>query len=278
MRTRIPVSVVLVLIACWPPARATTLVRLGLEQLSQASTEIVRGRVISQESRWNQDHTQIVTFTTLEVQDAMKGHPPATVVIEQPGGTVGNIRVRVAGTALFKTQEDYVLFLEPSASPSQYLLVGMVQGCYPIVRDPMTHEEHVAVPLSNLMTGSVPDTQPARGMLRLKEFREGLAAALEAPVVIPRGAAVPVRIESVEARGSGRVRVQGRTTAEVYPSASVVIPAGSLIEGNAERVSGAWRIHWTEISIRGERAGISAISEEPAQGKLRGRTLVIDVR
>ena len=49
------------------PCRATTLVRLSLEQLSQASTHVVRGHAVRQESRWNPEHTRIVTLTTVAV-------------------------------------------------------------------------------------------------------------------------------------------------------------------------------------------------------------------
>src|SRR5712692_5436265 len=84
-----------------PRAGATTLVRLSLEQLTEASSAIVRGRVVSQESRWNPHHTRIVTFTTLAVAETMKGAPGSTVVVEQLGGTVGNIRVHVSGTVHF---------------------------------------------------------------------------------------------------------------------------------------------------------------------------------
>jgi hypothetical protein len=219
-----------------------------------------------------------VTLTTLTVEDTIKGHPPATVVVEQMGGTVGDIRVWVAGTALFRPQESYMLFLEPSTGSSRYLLVGMVQGSYHIFRDPLAQEERVSLPLNRLLLGSGKELRTSGGLLPLKEFREDLSAAMKAPVVIPRGTAIPVTIQSVESRGVARVRVLGQTTAEVFPAPTVVIPAGSPLEGTAERVSGKWRIHWTEVSIRGQRGAISATSQEPADSTLRGRTLVITVR
>lgn len=47
MKTRL--LLLMALVASWlvPPARATTLVRMSLEQLSQAASEIVQARVLS---------------------------------------------------------------------------------------------------------------------------------------------------------------------------------------------------------------------------------------
>jgi hypothetical protein len=281
---KIRVLLLVALLGCWAarPAQATTLVRMSLEQLSQAASEIVRGHVVSQESCWNPEHTRILTLTTIALDQSLKGNPASTLVIEQPGGKVGSIHVFVAGTIRFHPQTEYLLFLERSeAEPSRYVPVGMVQGAYRIYRDATTREERVILPLGNLPHG----TQQAGAAANLvgptlpfKEFRQQVATALSAPVVIPRGTAIPLAIQSAESRGVGRVHIVGRTTGDIFPSASVVIPAGSPVEGTAQRVAGTWKIHWTELSIRGTSVPLSASSEEPAGGSLRGRMLVINVR
>jgi hypothetical protein len=269
---------------CWAaqPAQATTLVRMTLEQLSQASSAIIRGRVVSQESRWNPEHTRIMTFTTIALVQTLKGHPPSTLVIEQPGGKVGEIHVFVAGTVRFHLQTDYVLFLEPSsADSSRFLLVGMVQGACRIYRDAATGQECVILPLGFLSRAAQrtgPGSTVAGPTLPLSELRQQLATALATPVAIPRGTSISLAIRSTESEGVGRAHVVGRTTSDIFPSSGVVVPAGSLIEGTAQRISGTWRIYWTEISVRGTRVPISATSEEPAGSSLRGRMLVISVR
>lgn len=261
---------------------ATTLVRLSMEQLSQAATAIVQAHVVSQESHWTPDQTRIVTLTTLALDQELKGHPPATLVVEQPGGTVGNVHVRVPGTVLFRPQAGYILFLEPStANASRYQLVGMVQGAFRIFQDAFTHEKRVILPLGSL---SGPAVQTGRGVatsspsVPFSEFRERLSTALEEPLQIPRGTAIPVTILATESRGVARVRVLGRTTAALYPNSSTVVPAGSPIEGTAQLTAGKWRIHWTEVSVRGMRVAISASSEEPAGEPLRGRVLIAEVK
>jgi hypothetical protein len=108
-------------------------------------------------------------------------------------------------------------------------------------------------------------------------FRQQVAAAVVSPILIPRGTAIPLSIQSTESRGVGRVRVVARTATTLFPNAVTVIPAGSEMVGAAELASGVWRIRWTELSVRGTRAEIRAGSEEP-RGRLEGRALVVQVR
>lgn len=281
MKTRVLLTVLLVGL-CLAAARGTSLVCLSLEQLSQASTHIVRGHVLSQESRWNDAHTQIVTLTTVAVDRVVKGWPSATVVIEQPGGTVGHLRSHVSGTVHFFPQTDYILFLEPAAAnPSRYLVVGMMQGAYRVYRDATTQEERLIQPLGGFYHGvraGDGGSNASEKTMSLTQFRQQLSAALAAPMVVPRGTSIPLTIESTESLGVGRLRVIGRTVATIYPTARLVIPAGSSIEGTAQAVSGVWRIHWTALSVRGTSVPISATSGEPRGDSLRGRTLIASER
>ncbi len=271
------------------PASATTLVRMSLEQLSQASTAIVRGRVASQESRWNDAHTQIVTLTTIAVGQRFKGQVSDTVVVEQLGGTVGNIRSRVAGVVRFHQGEDYVLFLEPAGvNPARHLVVGMMQGAYRIYRDATTNEERVIRPVSasaehdqvDATEQAAPAAEPPAGAetVPFGRFREQLSAAMTVRLLIPSGTSIPLTVQSTEFEGVGRMRVVGRTTADLFPTPKTVIPAGSAIEGSAQRSQGGvWRIYWSEVSVRGTSIPISATSEE-SDGSLRGRSLLVRVR
>ncbi len=273
-----------VLVSAWAalPAKATTLVRLSLQQLTQVATDIVCGRVVGQESRWNSTHTQIITLTTMALHRVIKGHPPATLVIEQPGGAVGRLHTRVAATVHFYPNADYLLFVEPaSTDPSRYLLVGMVQGAYRLDRDAQTQEERVIRPLGGLFYGP---REPGGGAessaqtVSLRAFQQRLSGLLRAPLAISKNTSIPVTIRATEFRGVARLRVLGQTAADIYPDTSLVIPAGSPVEGTAELVAGKWRIRWTQVLIRGAPIRISASSEEPSGESLRGRTVIIKVR
>ena len=258
-------------------ALSTTLVRLSLEQMSQASTAIVRGRVVSQETLWNPQHTEIITSTAIEVEDVFKGQPSSTLIVEQLGGTIGNLHEYVAGTVHFRPQASYLLFLEPAGEDSTlYRVVGMAQGAYRIYQDAITHEERVVRPLGNVFYAAA--AKPSEGTAPLKQFDQEVTAALRAPLVIPAGTALAVRVETAPSRGVGRLALLARTTSEVYPSPTLVIPVGSEVQGTAERVAGVWRIHWTDVSIRGRRVPIAAASKEPARESLGGKLFVVTVR
>jgi hypothetical protein len=263
-------------------AFASTLQRMSLDQLSEASTEVIRGHVVSQETLWNPAHTRIYTYTTLAVEQTYKGNPASTLIVQQPGGTIGNVHVFVAGTIQFRLQAGYVLFLERSAAdPSKFLPVGMMQGAYRIYRDATTQEERLILPLGSLTRGA-----PASGAastiagpaVPVRQFQREISTALVTPMTIPHGIAIPLAICSAQFAGVRRMDVQGRTTSDLFPNSGLVIPAGSALSGKAERVGDAWEISWTGVSIRGKQVLLSARSTAPAGGPLRGRLLVVNVR
>ena len=258
-----------------PPAGATTLVRMSLSQLAQASSTIVQGHVVAQTVRQNAAHTRIMTYTTVQLDKALKGQPPSTLTIEQPGGTIGNVHVRVPGTAFLRPQTDYILFLEAAKGQTEtYHMVGMMQGAFRVYRDRNGVQRRVVLPLGALSTGSGSKTlsqSPALG-----EFQMTVSGALAAPIVIPPGTLLPVVIDSTEFRGAGQAVVVGRTTSDLFPSKAVVIPAGSQVVGTAQREGTKWKIYWNSVSVRGRQAHLSGASE--VSGSLKGRALVVEAR
>lgn len=154
MKMRIPLGAALLTVLMAASASATTLVRMSLDQLAEASTEIIRGHVVAQQSLWNPQHSRIYTYTTLALEEAYKGSPQSTVVVQQPGGKIAKIHLVVAGTVQFHPQAAYILFLERSpADSSKFLLVGMMQGAYRIYHDAKTQEEKLVLPFGSLARG-----------------------------------------------------------------------------------------------------------------------------
>lgn len=263
-------------------ASATTLVRMSLDQLAEASTEVVRGHVVSQATLWDPGHTRVYTYTTLALEQTYKGNPPDLLVVQQPGGRIGNVQVFVAGTIRFYSQASYVLFLERSpADPSKFLPVGMMQAAYRIYRDAKTQEEELILPLGSLARGvpaSGPGSVIAGPAVPVHQFQREVSAALSGPLNIPRGTAIPITIKSAQLAGLRHMDIKGRTTSDLFPNSGLVIPAGSDVAGRAERIGDSWKISWTEVSIRGKQVLLSARSTEPASGSLQGRALVVNVR
>jgi len=275
---KIRTIVLAVLMGFWlaPPAAATTLVRMSLSQLAQASSTIVQGKVVAQTTRTNAGNTRVYTYTTVQLEKALKGRPPATLTIQQPGGTVGNFHVHVPGTALLRPGTQYILFLEPARTTATYHLVGMMQGAFRVYQQRNGVERHVVLPLGALSTGGSSATisqSPTLG-----EFRMTVSGAVAAPIVIPAGTSIPVVIVSTEFQGAGQAVVIARTTSDLFPSKSVVIPAGSQVVGNAQRQGTKWKIYWNSVSVRGHPAHLSATSETSVAEGLKGQAMFIQMR
>jgi hypothetical protein len=276
---KIRTIVLAVLMGFWlaRPAAATTMVRMSLSQLAQASSTIVQGQVVAQTTRTNSGNTRVYTYTTVQLEKALKGSPPATLTIQQPGGTVGNFHVRVPGTAMLRPGTQYILFLEPAAGASAtYHLVGMMQGAFRVYRRRDGVERHVVLPLGSLSTGGSSSTltrSPSLG-----EFQMTISGAVAAPIVIPPGTSIPVVIVSTEFQGAGQAVVIARTTSDLFPSKAVVIPAGSQVVGNAQRQGTGWKIYWNTVSVRGRPAHLSATSETSVTEGLKGQAMFVETR
>jgi len=279
MKMRVGICVLAGWMMAISPGQASTLVSMSLDQLTQASSDIVQAQVVNQGSRWNDSHTQVLTITTVAVSEVFKGNAPSTVEIEQLGGTVGNMHVFVPGDVSLQPQGEYVLFLEPAPASSRYRLVGMTQGAYRIYLDATTLQDRVILPsFSQLQSQlhSMGAANPA-GTLPLAGFHKYVATIVDAGIQVPHGLALSVAIVSTESRGAGRMQVYGKTTSALFPNKSLVIPAGTEVEGAAILSNAQWTIHWDELNVRGVHAQISATNQE-SEGSLRGRSLVLDVR
>lgn len=264
------------------PSFATSLVRLSLDQLTQASSAVLQGHVMSQASEWNARHTEIITLTTIAVDRNIKGTTPATVVVEQLGGTIGRLRVAVPGTMRFYPQARYELFLQPSqTNPSHFLLVGMREGAYRIYTDPETREERVMNPMGGAVyhqAGGTAGAQTAPVTEPLDQFQQRVSSAVSAAIVIPSGTEIPLTVRSVSFDGAGRVQLEAVASTDVYPNAHLIIPAGSLVDGWGRESGGRWTLRWTEVSIRGVRARISAVSRSTSLSGLEGARFTVVVQ
>ena len=279
MKTRVLglMAVLVAAVAAAGPAGATSMVSMSMEQLTQASSDIVQARVVKQVSEWNSTHTQIETITTLDVSETLKGNAASTIEVRQRGGTVGPVTQSVMGDVYLRPQGDYVLFLEPDEG-AEFHVVGMSQGAYPIYQDASSGNARVVLPLNqSAVQSAVPGGGNPAGTVPLDGFHKYVATIVRAGIQIPHGISMPVSIAYAESRGVGRAHVYGKTTAQLFPNPTLAIPVGTQVEGEAMLSGGSWTIHWDEVSIRGVHATISATTIEPA-GSLRGRNVILNVR
>jgi hypothetical protein len=114
---------------------ATTVVPMGVEALTRASTHVVEARAVESVSQWNAEHTLILTYTRFAVSRTLKGQAPSTIMVRQLGGTVGGITQKVSGVRHWRPGEEAVLFLQPSSIADGALVVtGLMQGNFLVRR------------------------------------------------------------------------------------------------------------------------------------------------
>src|SRR5438067_422572 len=112
----------------------TTVIPMSVERLTQASTHVVVGQAISSRSEWNQQHTQIFTYTRFRIARSLKGKAPAEIVVKQMGGRAGGYEQKVAGVRQLNANEQAVLFVHPSqAADGSVVITGLMQGDFRIV-------------------------------------------------------------------------------------------------------------------------------------------------
>jgi hypothetical protein len=109
-----------------PSLAAASLVEaIDLAAMTAQADRIVVAQVLSAESEWDSSHQTIHTRFQIKVEEVWKGSAAERVVIVQPGGSVGDVEMRVHGMPEFSIGEKAVLFL---AGKSASRVVGMSQG------------------------------------------------------------------------------------------------------------------------------------------------------
>jgi hypothetical protein len=117
------------------PGRASLILALDLPTLVARADQISVVDVVSVKAAWNAEHDRIVTTVDVAVVDCWKGTatPASHVQIVQPGGTVGELTMRIDGMPYFSPGERALLFLRGSADRAS--VVGMAQGKRPLGRE-----------------------------------------------------------------------------------------------------------------------------------------------
>ena len=113
-------------------ARASIVVALDLPELVRQADHIAIVDVTDVRSAWDSTGSRIFTTVDLKVVEVWKGGmDPAGkaathITILQPGGTVGDISMTIAGLSAFAPGERAVVFLRGTTARAQP--VGMAQG------------------------------------------------------------------------------------------------------------------------------------------------------
>jgi len=196
-RQRVPrralLALAAVLLALPAPATATVMKQMSIEELAQASTDVVRGTVLGQVSRWTPDREGILTYVDILIHERLKGHRllPPVVQLILPGGELAGPRMQVIGLPHFRDGEEAFVFLAPysddPAESDHVSLVGGKMGRLPIVPDPDGGEPFALRDLAGVEFAQFEEDRGGRRLsvkpaplqepMRLSDFRARVLAA-----------------------------------------------------------------------------------------------------
>ncbi|HEU4633550.1 MAG TPA: T9SS type A sorting domain-containing protein [Flavisolibacter sp.] len=95
---------------------AQNLYRISLDEKVQRSSLIVEGKVISQKSFWNPQHTMIFTSSKVEVSKIFKGSlRESTIEVVTQGGSVGSVSIEASDLLELSKDQAGVFFCLPNA-------------------------------------------------------------------------------------------------------------------------------------------------------------------
>ena len=125
-------------------ARATTVIPPTFDELVGQAEVIFQGTVTEVKSQWTGEGAErhIMTYVTLQVEDAIKGNPGATYTMRMLGGTVDGETMEVTDSPKFKVGEREILFIEHNGT--QFIpLVGIMHGRFHVSKDSETNTDVV---------------------------------------------------------------------------------------------------------------------------------------
>lgn len=128
----------LVATALAAPALASVVVAYDLDELTDRSEAVVAGTVTASQGRYQ--GRQIVTDVLVRVEEVGKGRVRRGEIVAfvTPGGSVGDVTMRVEGAVRPRAGERALFFLERRRD--ELLPVGLAQGVMPLFeRDGRTH-------------------------------------------------------------------------------------------------------------------------------------------
>ena len=122
------------------PGQATTLAPWTLEDFVAHANAAVAGTVTGIEVRWNDDHTQIHSYVTLDLDQVVAGEVlPDPLVLDEIGGRVGRRIEVVEGAPVYLPGERVFVFVEKV--DGIFRTLGFYQGKYTLEVDPASGKE-----------------------------------------------------------------------------------------------------------------------------------------
>jgi hypothetical protein len=121
------------------------MVKLSLEQLTQDADLVILGTVEGVESELVTG--KIFSFATISVKSKIKGESEATqnkIIIKFPGGTVGDLAMKVEDSPDYKKGEKVLIFLKKIQNQPYYRTLGASQGRF-LIKDHIVLKENTSL-------------------------------------------------------------------------------------------------------------------------------------
>jgi hypothetical protein len=146
-----------------PRAGATLTKAATFDEKVANSAAIVLGHVVKKDTRWDDQHRWILTYTTFKIEKSYKGlDGQQEVTVVTPGGQVGNVIQDTSGVPDFVEGSDRVVFVRNSSAGPTVLYFD--QGAYDVAK-----------------SGSERIIQPVASDAVLLDTQRGMAVAPEEP-------------------------------------------------------------------------------------------------
>ncbi|UCC39655.1 MAG: hypothetical protein JSV96_18065 [Candidatus Aminicenantes bacterium] len=154
------VLIFFVLIFCVSKFNQALMVELSLKELTVGADAIILGEVKKVQSQWSVDGSIILTIATLQVHEMLKGEISSSqIIIQYPGGEVGDIGLKVSDTPSFGLEEKVLVFLKSITNLSStehspvvclnifpsFSTFGAAQGKYSIDKDGIAQKSGYAL-------------------------------------------------------------------------------------------------------------------------------------
>jgi hypothetical protein len=119
------------------PLLASSIVELNIPQLTKSSDKVVTGKVIDQQTRWDDSGKYLITYSTVQIEDVVRGEAKQkeTVTVEQAGGTLDDTTQLVHGMVMLRMNQKLLLFLEKNVNSPVHKVTGFSQGIFQIRRN-----------------------------------------------------------------------------------------------------------------------------------------------
>jgi len=119
---------------CASAAQAASVLPMYLDELADHAAIVFQAKCTGNRAQLDHELNTVVTYTTFEVRDVLKGDVAAVHEIKQIGGVLPseNLDRRVLGVPVFAEGEEYVVFLAGLSSAGFSSPLGLAQGRFAV--------------------------------------------------------------------------------------------------------------------------------------------------